>query len=84
MKMLKFYAQWCAPCKALSLVMEKVKHNIPVGYIDIEKERDVAVYYGVRSVPLLLLIDENDNIIGRHNGTMTEDEFKKFIKVKDD
>ena len=83
MKLLKFHATWCGPCKALSQVMEasKDKWNIPVAEIDIDADRNVAMEYGIRSVPTLILVDENDNQLKRHSGSMKESEFLEFVKV---
>ena len=80
MKILKFYADWCNPCKALSSVISKVEHDIPLVDINIEKDRDTAAFYGIRGIPTLLLIDENENIVKRHSGTMTEEQFRDFLK----
>ena len=83
MKLLKFHATWCGPCKALSQVMEncKDKWEIPVAEIDIDAERNIAMEYGIRSVPTLILVDENDNQLKRHSGSMKESEFLEFVKV---
>ena len=82
MNLLKFHATWCGPCKALSQVMEncKDKWDIPVADIDIDQSRDIAMEYGIRSVPTMILCDENDNQLKRHSGSMKESEFLEFIK----
>lgn len=80
MKLLKFHATWCKPCKDLSAVMEKVTHNIPVEEIDIEQDSKATRVYVVRTVPTLVLIDENGGIIRRSSGAMTEEQFKQFIE----
>tara|TARA_B110000977_G_scaffold196760_1_gene277819 strand:+ start:2668 stop:2919 length:252 start_codon:yes stop_codon:yes gene_type:complete len=82
MKLLKFHATWCGPCKSLSQVMEncKDKWDIPVAEVDIDQSRDIAMEYGIRSVPTMILCDENDNQLKRHSGSMKESEFLEFIK----
>jgi thioredoxin 1 len=83
MKLIKFHATWCGPCKALSQVMEncKDKWDVPVAEIDIDADRNIAMEYGIRSVPTLILVDEYDNQLKRHSGSMKESEFLEFVKV---
>lgn len=83
MKLIKFHATWCGPCKALSQVMEncKDKWDISVAEIDIDADRTIAMEYGIRSVPTLILVDEHDNQLKRHSGSMKESEFLEFVKV---
>lgn len=82
MKVLKFFADWCGPCKAMSKTLEThYKGNIPVEDVDIDKNTEVAVRYGIRSVPTCILLDENGSELKRKVGAMSIDEFNTFIKV---
>jgi len=80
MKILKFYADWCSPCKALSAVISKVEYDIPMVEINVDTDRETAAFYGIRTIPTMLLIDENENIVNRKGGTMTEEQFRDFLK----
>jgi len=80
MKLLKFYADWCGPCKMLSKVMEGMELNIPVDNIDIDKDSDAAIRYGVRGVPMLVLVDEHGNTLRSKTGLMSASELTTFIK----
>ncbi|HLO59798.1 MAG TPA: thioredoxin [Bacteroidales bacterium] len=55
-----FYADWCAPCRQLSPVIEELakeyKGQIIVYKVDTEKERELAQNLGVQALPTVLLV----------------------------
>ena len=81
MKVLKFYASWCAPCKGLAMVVEGIKDSIetPIEDIDIEQNLEMAAKYGVRSVPTMVVVNEAGEVIRRKTGMMNEEELLEFI-----
>lgn len=82
MKVLKFEASWCGPCKSLSKVFEEAKDKIsmPVEVIDIDQNRDMAVKYGIRGVPTLVILDDEDKEVKRTSGMMMESKLLEFLK----
>lgn len=55
-----FYADWCAPCRQLSPVVEELAREyagkLVVYKVDTDKERQLAQSLGVTSLPTLLFI----------------------------
>lgn len=55
-----FYADWCAPCRQLSPVLEEVAREygdkIILYKVDTEKERKLATTLGIEALPTLLYI----------------------------
>ena len=58
-----FYADWCAPCRQLSPIVEEIakeyKGKIDVFKVDTEKERLLAQKMGISGLPTLLFIPAN-------------------------
>ena len=83
MKVFKFYAEWCGPCKGLSMVIKGAgdKIKIPIEELDIDNEMMSSIEYGVRSVPTMILIDEHGTEVKRHVGTLNEEQLLDFLKV---
>lgn len=57
MKLLKFGASWCQPCKLLDRTLDRVLRDFPhieLVQVDIEKQIDLANQHNVTSVPTLV------------------------------
>ena len=61
-RVLRFTASWCNPCKMLAKNLESVNTNIPIEVVDIDVHNEVAMDYGIRSVPTLVMLDENTEV----------------------
>ena len=76
-KILYFTAAWCAPCKALSPVMDSLQGQINFDKIDVDSNTDLSAQYGVRGVPSLVLL-ENEEEIGRLVGVQSKESILNF------
>jgi thioredoxin-like negative regulator of GroEL len=54
------------------------KLKVPVQEIDIEQDEAVAIRYGIRGVPTMVLLDAAGNELKRKVGTMNEQELLEF------
>ena len=80
MQLLIFKATWCGPCKMLSKLMEDIVFPYETNTVDLDENMDLALKYNVRSVPTLLLLDDQSKVIQQHlgvpqNKTLLEDKF---------
>ncbi|MDD6388082.1 MAG: thioredoxin [Bacilli bacterium] len=71
-----FYAEWCGPCKMLAPNLEKLDYNILK--VDVDKFQDLAISYGVMSVPTLILF-KGGKEINKSIGYLDIDELKEMV-----
>lgn len=83
MKLLKFYSPSCAPCKGLAMVIDGVKDTLPmpVQDVNIEDDFDMAAKYRIRSVPTVVIIDDNETEIKRFTGLVNEEQLLQFVNI---
>ena len=57
-----FWAEWCGPCKSIAPVIEEIaveyKGKVRVGKVDVDQHNQIAMQFGVRSIPTLLILKE--------------------------
>ena len=54
-----FYADWCGPCKMQGPVLEELandRDDVKVCKLNIDEQRDLAIEYGVMSIPTLMSV----------------------------
>ena len=80
MKILRFTASWCQPCKGLAMNLESAELQIPIEVVDIDVHSEKAIEFGIRSVPTLVMVD-GDKEVKRVSGVKSPTELKEWATV---
>jgi thioredoxin 1 len=81
-----FWAEWCGPCKMISPLLEEIaeehKGKITIAKLNVDENPDVAMRYGVMSIPTLALFIggvEKKRLIGAMPKRNIVNELSEFI-----
>lgn len=62
--LLDFWASWCGPCQMLAPVIAELSEDyadkIYVGKVNVDEEAELAVQFGVTSIPTVVLMKEGE------------------------
>lgn len=82
MKLIKLSATWCGPCKMLSKTLEEVDiSKYQLVEIDVDQQRDIAMKYNIRGVPVLVIEDDNGNELRRTVGNKNQTQLQEFLTI---
>jgi thioredoxin len=77
-----FYADWCGPCKRVEPVLKQLAKDyagkIIVYKVDTERERELAMAFGIRSIPTYFFVPL-DSVPSYMAGALPRESFVKII-----
>lgn len=79
--LIDFWATWCGPCKMISPIIEQVaneRDDIVVCKVNVDEEEELAVKFGIQSIPTLLLV-KNGVVASKAVGYRDYNAVCKFI-----
>jgi Thioredoxin domain-containing protein len=81
-RVLDFYADWCGPCKTQDPILEEVEDELGDAFelqkVDVDEKQDVANQYQVRSLPTLI-VENDDGVVDRFVGVTQKEDITAAI-----
>jgi len=78
-RVLDFYADWCGPCKTQDPILEEeLGDAFELQKVDVDQEQDVANQYQVRSLPTLV-VENDDGVVDRFVGVTQKEDITAAI-----
>ena len=79
--LLDFWATWCGPCRMVAPIVEEIaveREDILVGKINVDEEMELAVQFGIISIPTLAVM-KNGELTNKAVGYMPKAEILKLL-----
>jgi len=80
-----FWAEWCGPCKMIAPILEQVadeyKGRLTLAKLDVEENQNIAMQYGVRSIPTLMLF-KGGVVEAQHVGMLSKEQLSQLLEEK--
>jgi thioredoxin 1 len=77
-----FYADWCGPCKTQDPILEELEEDygdaVTFEKIDVDEAEDVANEYQVRSIPTIV-VENDDGVVERFVGVTQREQLEDAL-----
>jgi len=80
-----FWAEWCGPCKMIAPILDQIaeeyKDRLRIAKLDVEENQNIAMQFGVRSIPTLMLFKKGV-VDAQHVGMLSKEQLAQLLDEK--
>ena len=79
--LIDFWAPWCGPCRMMGPVIDEIAEEVSgirVGKVNVDEEPELAMKYGVMSIPMLVVL-ENGQVVNKSLGAVPKESVLSLI-----
>lgn len=82
MKLIKFGAEWCHPCKLVNVVVDQFKSlgECEVETVDIDEQPELAEKFKVQSIPHFVW-EHQGKVLRQHSGVCTLNQLRTTLRL---
>lgn len=76
-----FHADWCGPCKTQDTILEELesdRDDFEIEKVNVDENQEIANEYQVRSLPTLV-IEDDDGVVERFIGVTQREDIEDAI-----
>lgn len=78
-----FHADWCGPCKTQDPIVDELEQDwgdrVTFEKIDVDENQDIANQYQVRSIPTII-IEDDDGVVERFVGVTQREDLEQALE----
>ncbi len=80
--MVDFWAEWCAPCRAIAPTLEELVREshggVTLAKVNVDEQPGLAARYGIRSIPTILFV-KGGKVVDQVIGAVPKIQLKKKL-----
>ena len=80
--MVDFWAEWCAPCRAIAPALEELVRegngSVTLAKVNVDEQPALAARYGIRSIPTILFV-KGGQVLDQVIGAVPKAQLKKKL-----
>ncbi|HLF49982.1 MAG TPA: thioredoxin [Methylomirabilota bacterium] len=80
--MVDFWAEWCAPCRAIAPTLEELAREsagrVSLAKVNVDEQPGLAARYGIRSIPTILFV-KGGKVVDQVVGAVPKAQLKKKL-----
>ena len=78
MKIIKYGADWCGPCRAAKQLL--IDSGVEFIEIDVDENPDALVQRGINEIPFFEVLDSNNDIVKTISGGLSKEKLQEIIE----